>query len=138
MAAKGRMSVSIRLALVDKLRATVSKDQSPTARLFDSERASKATICDSALEIADWCLTGGFAEDMVDAYAPEFQRRLSEVDRSGFARGVHALARFLGASVEVDAERGLISITPPEALEEVGTGELDSRPTVEPKIPKFH
>ena len=138
MAAKGRMSVSIRLALVDALRDIVGKDQSPTARLFDSERASRAQICDAALEVAAWCVSGEFGKDMVEAYSPEYERRLLEVDRFAFIRGAAAAAKFLGAVAEIDPERGVISIHPPTEFQDVGTGEIDSKPLVEPEMPVFH
>ena len=138
MATKIRMSVSIRLALIEKLRVTVSKDQSPTARLFDSERASKAAICDAALEVAEWCLSGGFGNDMADAYAPEYKKRLLEVDKNAFMRGAHSMAKFLGAAVEVDADRRVITVTPPAALKDVAPGEIDATPLVEPQSPSFH
>ena len=138
MATKGRMSVSIRLALVDKLRRAVSAERSPMARLFNAKTASRATICDRALEVAEWVVSGGFHKDLIDKWTPEFQQRLLAVDQNAFARGVHATAKFLGASVEVDAERRVITVTPPAALGDVATGEIDSTPLVEPKIPAFH
>ena len=136
---KGRMSVSIRLALVEKLRQVVSAEPSPLARLFDAKTASRAVICDCALELASWCVSGEFGKDLVEGYEPEFKQRILEVDQNAFARGVHETAKFLGATVEIDAERGVITVTPPAALEDdIGPGEIDSRPMVEPKIPKFH
>ena len=135
---KERTSVSIRLSLIEKLRDIVSREPSPTGRLFDSTRASRAKICDAALEVAAWCSSGEFGKDMVEAYRPEYERRLLEVDQRAFARGVHSLAKFLGAAVEVDAERRIITVTPPAALGDGATGELDSRPPVEPKITVVH
>ena len=135
---KGRMSVSIRLALIESLRQAVSAEPSPVARLFDPKRASRATICDCALEVAAWCVSGEFGKGIVKAYRPEYERRLLEVDQNAFARGVHATATFLGAAVEVDAERKIITITPPAALKDIGPGEIDSKPLVEPQSPKMH
>ena len=136
--AKERTSVSIRLMLIEKLRGVVSCEQSPTGRLFDSKRASRATICDAALEVAAWCVSGEFGKDMAEAYRPEYERRLLEVDQNAFARGVHATATFLGAAVEVDAERKIITVTPPAALEDIGPGEIDSKPLVAPKSALVH
>ena len=138
MAAKGRMSVSIRLALIEKLRQVVSAEPSPLARLFDVETASRATICDCALEVAEWVVSGGFQKDLIDRWTPEFQQRLHETDRNAFVRGVHATAKFLGADVEIDAERGVVTIHPPAALADVNAGEIDARPMVEPKGPTLH
>ena len=59
-------------------------------------------------------------------------------DRNAFMRGAREMAKFLGASVEVDAERRLITVTPPAALKDVGIGELDATPLVAPKIPAMH
>ena len=103
--AKGRMSVSIRLSLVDALRDIVGKDQNPVGRLFDSKRASRATICDAALEVAAWCVSGEFGKDLIDKWTPEFQQRLLEADQNAFARGAQAAAVFLGAGAEIDAAR---------------------------------
>ena len=138
MAAKGRMSVSVRLSLIEKLRDVVGRDSSPMARMFDSKRASRAKICDSALEVAAWCVSGEFEKDMAEAFAPEFEQRLYETDRAAFMRGAQATATFLGAEMDIDAIRGVITIRPPAALKDIGPGEIDSRPLVEPKIPKTH
>ena len=135
---KERTSVSIRLSLVDALRAVVSREQSPTGRLFDSTRASRAKICDAALEVAAWCCSGEFGKALVKGYEPEFKERLSEVDKNAYMRGAADACRFLGAAVDVDAEGRVITVTPPAALGDGATGELDSRPLVAPKIPVFH
>ena len=135
---KARTSVSIRLSLIEKLRDIVSREQSPTGRLFDSKRASRAKICDCALEVASEVASGGFHKDLIDRWAPEFQQRLLEADQNAFARGAQAAALFLGAAVGIDAERGVITITPPAALKDVGTGEINARPMVEPKSPLLH
>ena len=136
--AKARMSVSIRLALIDALRAVVIREPSPMARLFDPKRASSAKICDAALEVAAWCCSGEFGKALVKGYEPEFKERLLEVDQNAYMRGATDMAKFLGAAVEVDAEGRVITVTPPAALKDVGIGELDSRPLVAPKIPVFH
>ena len=136
--AKARMSVSIRLSLIAKLRAIVSREPSPMARLFDPKRASSAVIADAALEVAAWCCSGEFGKALAKGYEPEFKQRLLEVDQNAFARGVHEMAKFLGAAVEVDAERRVITVTPPSELKDVAIGEIDSRPLVEPKIPAMH
>ena len=133
--AKARTSVSIRLALIDALRAVVSREPSPMARLFDPKRASSAKICDAALEVAAWCCSGEFGQDLIDKWTPEFQQRLLEVDQNGYMRGATDMAKFLGAAVEVDAEGRVITVTPPAALVDVAPGELDSTPLIEPKIP---
>ena len=138
MARKARMSVSIRLSLIDELREIVSRDQSPVSRMFDSKRASRAKICECALEVAAWFASGGFHKDVADAFAPEYERRLYETDRAAFLRGAQATATFLGAALDIDAVRGVITVTPPAALEGVGPGEIDSRPMVEPQSPKMH
>ena len=135
---KGRMSVSIRLALIEKLRQAVSDEPSPLARLFDVKTASRAVICDSALEVAAWCCSGEFGKELVDKYAPEMQQRLLEADQNAFARGAQAAAVFLGAGAEIDAARRVITITPPAALEGVDAGEIDAKPMVEPKGPTLH
>ena len=135
---KARTSVSIRLSLIEKLRDIVSREQSPTGRLFDSTRASRAKICDAALEVAAWCSSGEFGKALVKGYEPEFKERLLEVDQNAYMRGATDMAKFLGAAVEVDAEGRVITVTPPAALKDVGIGELDSRPLVAPKIPVFH
>ena len=75
---------------------------------------------------------------LVDTYEPEFKERLKETDRNAFMRGAHEMAKFLGAAVEVDAERRVITVTPPAALKDVAIGEIDSTPLVEPKTPAFH
>ena len=138
MAAKGRMSVSIRMALVDKLREIVRQEPSPVARLFDAERASRATITDSALEVASWCCSGGFGKDLIDKWMPEFQQRLLEVHEAAFLMGVREAARFLGSEVEIDTERCTITIHPPETTI-TDAGEIDARPMQVPKIPTiFH
>ena len=138
MAAKERMSVSVRLPLIDKLREVVGLDQSPTTRLFDVNRAGRGTICDVALEVATWCVSGGFARDLIDRWTPEFQQRLLEVDQNAFLRGAHAAAAFLGADLEIDAERGVITVHPSDATKEVGSGEINVKPMVEPKGPILH
>ena len=138
MAKKARMSVSIRLSLIDKLRDIVSRDQSPVSRLFDSKRASRALICDSSLEVAGWVASGEMGRQLVDTFAPEYERRLYETDRNAFLRGAQATATFLGAELDIDAVRGVITVRPPAALEDIGTGEIDPRPLVEPKSPKMH
>ena len=130
-----RTVVSIRLSLIEKLRDIVSRDQSPMTRLFDSKRASRAQICECALEIAEWVSTGEMGKQLVDGYEPEFKQRLGDVDKNAYMRGATAMAKFLGAGVEVDAERRVVTVTPPAALKDVGIGELDARPLVEPKIP---
>ena len=131
-----RTAVSIRLSLIEKLRTIVSRDQSPVTRLFDSTRASRAQICECALEVAEWVSAGGMGRQLVEGYLPEFKQRLNETDRNAFMRGAHAAASFLGAHVEIDAERGVITITPPPpGLEDKGPGELNATPLVEPKIP---
>ena len=136
MAKASRTAVSIRLSLIDELRDIVSRDQSPVSRLFDSTRASRAKICECALEVAAWVASGGFAKDLIEGYAPEFKERLKETDRNAFMRGAHSAANFLGAHVEIDAERGIITIhPPPPGLEDKGPGELNATPLVEPKIP---
>ena len=135
---KGRMSVSIRLSLIEKLRDVVSAESTPMAVMFDSKRASKAKICDSALEVAAWCVSGEFGKDLVEAYALEFEQKLYETDRAAFMRGAQACATFLGAVISIDAVRGVITVHPPDALEDIAPGEIDSRPLVEPKIPKTH
>ena len=137
MAAKGRMSVSIKLALINEVRQAVGEDQAPTSRLFDVKTASRATIADAALEVCAWVVSGGFARDLINRWTPEFQARLHETDRAAFLRGVHATATFLGAEVEIDAERGVITVHPPDALD-VDAGEIDPRPLVEPKSPLLH
>ena len=136
--AEARTTVSIRLSLIDELRDIVSREQSPTGRLFDSKRASRAKITECALEVAAWVACGGFHKDLVDAVAPEYQERLTETDRNAFLRGAQSAAMFLGAAVEIDAVRGVITITPPAALKNVGTGEINASPMVEPKSPAFH
>ena len=136
--AKGRMSVSIRLALIEKLRQIVSAEPSPLARLFDPVTASRATICDSALEVAEWVCCGGFNKDLIDKWTPEFQQRLHETDRNAFLRGVYATAKFLKAEVAIDAERGVVTIHPPDALDGVDVGEIDAKPMVEPTGPTLH
>ena len=136
--AKKRTAVSIRLELIDALRDIVSREQSPVSRLFDSKRASRAVICEAGLEVAAWVSSGGMGRELVEGYAPEMQQRLHETDRNAFARGVYATAKFLGAEVEIDAKRGVITIHPPDALEGVESGEIDSRPLVEPKGPTLH
>ena len=138
MATKGRMSVSIRLSLIENLREIVSRDQSPVSRLFDSTRASRAQVCEAALEVASWVSTGGMGKQLVDTFAPEMQQRLHETDRNAFMRGAHSAANFLGAHVAIDAVRGVITITPPAALKDVATGEIDATPLVEPKSPRLH
>ena len=135
---KTRTAVSIRLSLIEKLRDVVSRDQSPVSRLFDSTTASRAKICEAALEVAAWVSTGGMGKQLIDTFAPEFQQRLYETDRNAFMRGAHAAANFLGAHVEIDAVRGVITVTPPAALKDVAPGEIDSRPLVEPKSPALH
>ena len=90
------------------------------------------------LEVAEWVSSGGMGRQLVDGYEPEFKQRLLEVDKNAYMRGAHEMAKFLGAAVEVDAERRLITVTPPAALKDVGIGELDSTPLVEPKTPAFH
>ena len=136
--AKARTSVSIRLSLIDELRDIVSREPSPMARLFDPKRASSAVIADAALEVSAWCCSGEFGKALVKGYEPEFKERLKETDRNAFMRGAHAMAKFLGAAVEVDAERRVITVTPPAALADVAPGEIDSTPLVEPKIPAMH
>lgn len=133
-----RTAVSIRLSLIEELRDIVSRDQSPVSRLFDSKRASRAQICECAIEVAAWVSSGGMGRELVEGYLPEFKQRLNETDRNAFIRGAHSAANFLGAHVEIDAERGIITIHPPAALKDVATGEIDSRPLVEPKSPAFH
>ena len=133
-----RAAVSIRLSLIKKLRDIVSRDQSPVSRLFDSTRASRAQVCECALEVAEWVTSGGMGRQIADGYEPEFKQRLLEVDKNAYMRGAADACRFLGAAVEVDAERRLITVTPPAALKDVGIGELDSTPLVEPKTPSFH
>ena len=139
MAAKGtgRVSVSIRLSLIEKLREIVSRDQSPVSRLFDSTTASRATICECACEVAAWVSSGGMGRQLVEGYEPEFKKRLLEVDQNAFARGAQAAAAFLGAGVEIDAARRIITITPPAALG-VDAGEIDAKPMIEPKAPTLH
>ena len=135
---KTRTAVSIRLSLIEKLRTIVSRDQSPVSRLFDSKTASRAKICECALEVAEWVSTGGMGKQLVETYAPEFQQRLTETDRNAFMRGAHAAASFLGAHVEIDAVRGVITITPPPpGQEDKGPGELNATPLVEPKSPRL-
>ena len=135
---KTRTSVSIRRDLIEKLRSAVSRHQSPVSRMFDSTRASRAQVCEAGLEVAEWVSSGGMGRQLVDTYEPEFKERLNETDRNAFMRGAREMAKFLGASVEVDAERRVITVTPPAALKDVGIGELDSTPLVEPKTPAFH
>ena len=137
MAAQGRMSVSIRLQLIEKLRQAVSAEPSPLARLFDVKTASRATICDRALEVAEWVVSGGFQKDLIAKWSPEFKQRLLDADQNAFARGAQAAAAFLGAEVEIDAARRIITITPPAALG-VDAGEIDAKPMVEPKAPTLH
>ena len=136
--AKARTAVSIRLSLIDELREIVSRDQSPVSRMFDSKRASRAKICECALEVAAWFACGRFRKDVADAFAPEYERRLYETDRNAFLRGAQATGTFLGAELDIDAVRGVITVTPPAALEGLGPCEIDSRPMVEPKIPIAH
>ena len=136
--ARSRTTVSIRLKPVDDLRNIVSKDQSPVSRLFDSETASRAKIVECALEVAAWCVSGEFGKNLIDAYAPAFKQRLHEVDRFAYIRGAAAAAKFLGATAEIDPERGIITLHPPTEFQDVGTGEIDSKPLVEPEIPVFH
>ena len=136
--AKARTAVSIRLSLIEELRDIVSRDQSPVSRLFDSTRASRAKICECALEVAAWVSSGGMGRELVEGYLPEFKQRLNETDRNAFLRGAQSAANFLGAHIEIDAERGIITVHPPAALGDVATGEIDSRPLVEPKTPAFH
>ena len=136
--AEARTTVSIRLSKIEKLRDVVGRDESPVSRLFDSKTASRAKICECALEVAEWVSTGGMGKQLVEGYLPEFKQRLYETDRNAFMRGAHSAANFLGAHVEIDAVRGVITITPPAALKDVATGEIDSRPLVEPKSPAFH
>ena len=132
-----RMSVQVRQSLVDALRDTVSADPSPVGRLFDPKRASRAKICDAALEVAAWVCSGGFAKDLLDRWMPEFERRLLETHESAYLLGAHEAARFLGAELEIDPERGIITIHPPAALaDDVGTGEINARPLLEPKMSK--
>ena len=137
MATKPRMSVSTSLALIDKLRSIVALEQSPVARMFDVERAGKGKIVDAALEVACWVSSGGFHKDLLGRWAPEFQQRLHDTDRNAFLRGVQSAASFLGAEVEIDAERGLINIIPANG-EDVEAGEIDPRPLIEPKAPRLH
>ena len=136
--AKARTAVSIRLSLIEKLRDIVSRDQSPVSRLFDSKRASRAQICECALEVAEWVSSGGMGRQLVDGYEPEFKQRLRETDRNAFLRGAQSAANFLGARIEIDAERRIITVHPPAALGDVAPGEIDSRPLVEPKTPALH
>ena len=138
MAKASRTAVSIRLSLIDELCDIVSREQSPVSRLFDSTRASRAKICECALEVTAWVANGGFAKDLIEGYAPEFKQRLKETDRNAFLRGAQSAANFLGAHIEIDAERGIITVHPPATLGDVATGEIDSRPLVEPKSPAFH
>ena len=133
-----RTAVSIRLSKIEKLRDIVSRDQSPVSRLFDSKTASRAKICECALEVAEWVSTGEMGKQLVEGYLPEFKQRLYETDRNAFMRGAHSAANFLGANVDIDAVRGVITITPPAALKDVATGEIDATPLVEPKSPLFH
>ena len=136
---KTRTAISIRLAKIEELRDIVSRDQSPVSRLFDSKTASRAQICECALEVAAWVATGGMGKELVEGYLPEFKQRLYETDRNAFMRGAHAAANFLGAHVEIDAVRGVITITPPPpGQEDKEPGELDATPLVEPKIPALH
>ena len=130
-----RVATSIRLGLIDALREAARADQSPLTRLFDTERASRAKICDCALEVAAWCVSGGFAQDLIDRWTPEFQQRLLEVDQNAFLRGAHAAAAFLGADLEVDAARGVITVHPSDAT---ASGEINVKPMVEPKGPILH
>ena len=90
------------------------------------------------LKSPNWCCSGEFGKDLIDKWTPEFQQRLLEADQNGYMRGAHDMAKFLGAAVEVDAEGRVITVTPPAALKDVGIGELDSTPLVEPKTPSFH
>ena len=134
-----RTAVSIRLSLIEELRDIVSRDQSPVSRLFDSKRASRAQICECALEVALWVSSGGMGRELVEGYLPEFKQRLNETDRNAFVRGAHSAANFLGAHIEIDAERGIITIhPPPPGQEDKGPGELNATPLVEPKSPAFH
>ena len=134
-----RTAVSIRLSLIENLRDIVSRDQSPVSRLFDSKRASRAQICECALEVAEWVSTGQMGRQLVERYLPEFEQRLTETDRNAFLRGAHAAAHFLGAHVDIDAERGVITIhPPPPGFEGKGSGELNATPLVEPKIPRLN
>ena len=135
---KARTAVSIRLSLIDELRAVVSREQSPVGRLFDSKRSSRAKIVEAALEVAAWFVSGGMGKQLVDTFAPEFQQRLYETDRNAFMRGAQATATFLGAELTIDAVRGIITVRPPAALENIGPGEIDPKPLVEPKTPTFH
>ena len=136
---KIRTAVSIRLAKIEKLRDVVALDQSPVTRLFNSKTASRAKICEAALEVAEWVSSGGMGRQLVESYLPDFKQRLYETDRNAFMRGAHAAANFLGAHVEIDAVRGVITITPPPpGLEDKGPGELNATPLVEPKIPIFN
>ena len=135
---KTRTAVSIRLSLIEKLRDIVGLDPSPVTRLFNAKTASRAQICEAGLEVAAWVSSGEMGRQLVEGYLPEFKQRLNETDRNAFMRGAHSAANFLGAQVEIDAARGVITIHPPAALKDVATGEIDSRPLVEPKIPAFH
>ena len=130
-----RAAVSIRLSLIARLRDRASLDQSPVTRLFDSERASRAQICECALEIAEWVSSGEMGKQLVDGYEPEFKQRLREVHHEAFLQGAQSAANFLGAHLEIDAERRVITVTPPAALGDGATGEIDATPLAEPKIP---
>ena len=77
-------------------------------------------------------------KQLVEGYLPEFKQRLYETDRNAFMRGAHSAANFLGAHVDLDAVRGVITITPPAALGDVAPGEIDATPLVEPKSPAMH
>ena len=137
MAPKLRTSVSVSLKLINALREIVALEQSPVARMFDVEKAGRGKIVDCSLEVAAWVSSGGFHKDLNDRFAPEFAQRLNDTDRNAFLRGVQAAASFLGAEVEIDAERGLINIIPANG-EDVDAGEIDPRPLIEPKAPRLH
>ena len=78
------------------------------------------------------------SQNLIDKWTPEFQQRLHETDRNGFLRGAYSTAKFLKAEVAIDAERGVVTIHPPAALEGVDVGEIDAKPMVEPTGPTLN
>ena len=136
--AEARKTVSIRLQLIEGLRDIVSGDPSPVTRLFDAKGASRAKICECALEVASWVASGGFQRDLLARWTPEFEQRLDMVDRTAFIRGVQAAANFLGAVAEIDAERGIITVHPPAEFQDIDIGEIDAKSPVEHKSPRLH
>ena len=135
---KTRTAVSIRLSLIEKLRDIVGLDPSPVTRLFNAKRR----LAHRSVK-PGWKSPLGFravkwGDSWSKATCLSSSNASNETDRNAFMRGAHSAANFLGAQVEIDAARGVITIHPPAALKDVATGEIDSRPLVEPKIPAFH